>query len=61
MVPPLSSPFEASKCFVNAVKEQQAQIESLQQQIKAQRAEINAFKTLVCSQNPTAEACRPKK
>ena len=28
--------------------------------IKAQKAELDAFKALVCSQNPTEEVCRPK-
>ncbi|HEX8248870.1 MAG TPA: tail fiber domain-containing protein [Pyrinomonadaceae bacterium] len=37
--------------LLNAVKEQQAQIESLKQQIQL-------LKTLVCSQNPQAEICR---
>ncbi len=53
--------------LVNAVKEQQSQIEGqktqieiLQQQVKEQRAEIDAFKALVCAQNPSAEVCRPK-
>ncbi len=47
--------------LVNAVKEQQAQIEILQQQVREQRAEIDAFKALVCSQNPSASVCRPNK
>jgi hypothetical protein len=53
--------------LVNAVKEQQkqieeqrTQIETLQQQVKEQRAVIDAFKALVCSQNQLADACRPK-
>jgi hypothetical protein len=37
--------------LLNAVKEQQAQIESLKQQIEL-------LKTLVCAQNPRAEACK---
>lgn len=60
--------------LVNAVNEQQTQIESQQKQIdeqkgiikrqeaeiKKQRAEFEALKKLVCSQNPTAEICQPK-
>lgn len=60
--------------LVNAVKEQQAeiskqqavsyeqqkQIDALQQQVKGQTVEIEALKTLVCSQNPTAKVCLPK-
>ncbi|MFN0279685.1 MAG: tail fiber domain-containing protein [Pyrinomonadaceae bacterium] len=49
-----------SLAFVNAFKEQQVQIEALEQQIKEQKAEIDAFKELVCSQNPTARICLPK-
>ncbi|MEP6904239.1 MAG: tail fiber domain-containing protein, partial [Actinomycetota bacterium] len=54
--------------LVNAVQEQQTQIEAQQKQIdeqkellKKQEAEIEALKILVCSQNPTAELCKPKK
>ncbi len=46
--------------LINAVKEQQAQIESLQQQIKEQKKEIEAFKALVCVQNPTAAVCQTR-
>jgi hypothetical protein len=53
--------------LVNAVNEQQAQIESQQKQfdeqketIKRQQAEIDALKKFVCSQNPTAGLCQPK-
>ncbi len=61
--------------LVNAVKEQQAQIESQKKQIDAQTAliqqqqerldkqqsEIEALKAVVCSQNPTAKICEEKK
>jgi molecular chaperone GrpE (heat shock protein) len=56
-----------SAAFVNAFKEQQAQIESQQiqikdqqEQLKRQQAEIEALKKVVCSQNSTAEMCKPK-
>ncbi len=51
--------------LVNAVNEQQTQIESQQKQIseqteiiKHQQTQLEALKTLVCSQNPTAEICQ---
>lgn len=47
--------------LINAVKEQQAQIEAQARQIETQRAEIEALKALVCSQNPKAAICIPKK
>lgn len=54
--------------LVNAVKEQQTQIESLerqsqsqQKQIGEQRKLIEALRVFVCSQNPTAEICKPNK
>jgi hypothetical protein len=53
--------------LVNAVQEQQAQIEAQRKEIdeqkaviKRQQAELDALKKLVCSQNPTAEICQPK-
>ena len=46
--------------LVNSVKEQQTQIEQLQEQIKQQQAQIEALKNLVCSQNPTAAICPPQ-
>jgi hypothetical protein len=39
-----------SVLFVNAIKEQQAQIQ-------AQQKQIEALKRFVCSQNPHAEIC----
>jgi hypothetical protein len=59
-----------SVAFVNAFKEQQEQIELQQRQLQRQGAEIEALKVkvsevealkqLVCSQNQTAEICKPK-
>jgi hypothetical protein len=60
--------------LLNAVREQQTQIEaqqkeienqkqlnqSLQNQLDRQEAEIEALKKLICRQNPAAEACRQK-
>jgi hypothetical protein len=46
--------------LINAVKEQQSQIEAQQKLLEQQRAEIEALKALVCSQNPGAAICRPK-
>ncbi|MGI9055707.1 MAG: tail fiber domain-containing protein [Pyrinomonadaceae bacterium] len=53
--------------LVNAVNEQQTQIEAQQKQINEQKeviqrqqAELDALKQLVCSQNPHAQICRPK-
>jgi hypothetical protein len=50
--------------LVNAVKEQQSEIEAQRKQIAAQQEEIasqrkliDALKTLVCLQNPTAQIC----
>ena len=52
---------------LSVVSGQQKQIETLQQQVSDQQAaisgqqkQIDALKALVCSQNPTAEVCRPK-
>ena len=61
--------------LVNAVKEQQSQIESQQKQIKtqqaeidmqqkqakAQQSEIDALRSLVCARNRRAKVCRVKK
>ena len=53
--------------LVNAVQEQQTNIESLkkkideqQEIINQQKAELEAIKQLVCSQNKEAEICKPK-
>ena len=47
-----------SAVLVNALNEQQARIESLQQTITRQQHEIEALKRLVCSDHPTAELCK---
>jgi hypothetical protein len=53
--------------LINAVNEQQAQIEQQQTQLKEQQvqlvrqqAEIEALKKFICTQNPTAEVCQPQ-
>jgi hypothetical protein len=55
-----------SAAFVNAFKEQQAQIETQQRQIDQQRAalkqqqvEINLLKKLICSDRPKVDVCKP--
>ncbi|MBK9163380.1 MAG: tail fiber domain-containing protein [Acidobacteria bacterium] len=47
--------------LVNAVKDQQAQIEAQDVKIKSLETQLEAFKVLVCSQNPSAEVCRLNK
>jgi type III secretory pathway lipoprotein EscJ len=54
-----------SVVFVNAFKEQQAQINQQQQQIKnqqeqleRQQKQIDGLKQFVCSRNPRAGICR---
>lgn len=54
--------------LINAVKEQQTQIETQQKLINEQRkklerqqSEIDALKAIVCSQNETAAICQPEK
>ena len=46
--------------LVNAVKEQQSQIEAQDAKIKSLEMQVEAFKALVCSQNPSAEVCRAR-
>ncbi|MBK9438019.1 MAG: tail fiber domain-containing protein [Chloracidobacterium sp.] len=46
--------------LVNAVKEQQEQIEAQDAKIKSLEMQLEAFKALVCSQNPSAEVCRAR-
>ena len=53
----LSTENEALK---EQISGQQTQIETLQQQVSGHQKQIDALKALVCSQNPTAEVCRPK-
>jgi len=47
-----------SAVLVNAVKEQQAQIDEQRKQIDDQKGVINALKQLVCSRNRRARVCR---
>ncbi len=49
---------QISTVLVNAIKEQQAQIEEQTRQLKAQNQTIEALKNLVCATNPTAEICK---
>ena len=44
--------------LINAVKEQQAQIEQQQQQLRQQRTLIDGLRKLVCQNNPHAEVCK---
>jgi hypothetical protein len=43
--------------LINAVKEQQAQIEKQQKLIESQQQQIDALKKLVCATNPAAAIC----
>jgi D-hexose-6-phosphate mutarotase len=47
-----------STVLVNAVKEQQAQIDAQQKQIKQQQAMIESLKSLLCEHNSDAEICK---
>lgn len=51
---------QVTTVLVNAVKEQQTQIEKLEEQIKLQKEQIELLKALVCSQNPDAAVCNGK-
>ena len=44
--------------LINAVKEQQAQIEAQQKQIEFQQKQIELLTKVVCSMNPKVEICR---
>ncbi|HEX8250097.1 MAG TPA: tail fiber domain-containing protein [Pyrinomonadaceae bacterium] len=48
---------QVTTALVNAVKEQQTQIEKQQEQIRQQQAQIDALKALVCQSNPNAAVC----
>jgi hypothetical protein len=48
-----------SAVLVNAVKEQQAQIEQQQKQLKQQQAELAQLKQLLCAAQPQAAVCQP--
>jgi hypothetical protein len=59
---------QVTTVLVNAVKEQQAQIETqktenqkLQDQIKQQQMQIDALKAIVCATNKDATICQPDK
>ncbi|MBX3295205.1 MAG: hypothetical protein KF762_05800 [Acidobacteria bacterium] len=43
------------------IEEQSREIESLREQVRAQRAELAALKALVCAANPGAAACKEEK
>ena len=47
--------------LINAVKEQQTQLEAQQKLIEEQAGQIELLKQLVCSQNPNAAVCQGKK
>ncbi len=47
--------------LVNAVQEQQKQIDELNETIKRQTAEIAALKQIVCAQNPSAALCKEER
>jgi len=47
--------------LINAVKEQQSQIESQQKLIEKQAKQMELLKQIVCSQNPNAEICKEQK
>jgi hypothetical protein len=44
--------------LINAVNEQQAQIQRQETQIAEQQRDLAALKTLVCSSHADAEVCR---
>lgn len=52
---------QITTALVNAVKEQQTQIEQQKELIKLQQQQIDALKALVCGQNPNAAICQPDK
>ena len=45
--------------LINAVNQQQEQIEQQQEQIKKQEAEIEQLKQLICADRPQAATCKP--
>jgi hypothetical protein len=47
-----------SAVFVNAIRDQQAQIERQQKQITEQQGELTALKVLVCQSHPDTDICR---
>ena len=51
---------QITTALVNAVKEQQTEIEKLEEQIKRQNEQIELLKALVCASNPNAAVCQQK-
>jgi len=49
---------QISAVLINAVKEQQTEIELLQLQVKSQQRQIDALKKLVCQSHPDSESCK---
>src|SRR5262249_29701826 len=49
---------QLSAVFVNAIRDQQAQIERQQEEIKQQRESLAALKAVVCQSHPDADVCR---
>jgi hypothetical protein len=49
---------QLSAVFVNAIRDQQAQIERQQKQITEQQDELAALKLLVCQSHPDTDICR---
>lgn len=47
--------------LINAIKEQQTQIEAQEKQIREQQQQIDALKKLVCQNNPQAAVCKENK
>jgi hypothetical protein len=52
---------QVTTALVNAVREQQTQIEKQQEQIKEQQAQIEALKALICTGNSNSAVCQPAK
>src|ERR1044072_5597169 len=50
-----------SAVLVNAVKEQQQEIELQSKIIERQQSELDALKTYICTQNPSAVICKQAK
>jgi cell division protein FtsB len=46
--------------LVNAVNEQQTQIEAQQKEIERLKTELDSLKKLVCAVNQNADVCKPK-
>ncbi len=49
---------QISSVLINAVKEQQTEIELLQQQVKSQQRQIDALNKLVCQSHPDSDICK---